>query len=99
MIDMSQLDLFERTVTDEELWLEAHPEVEKEFRATADRLRAADKRYGAKAVAEIVRWQAFMSGRDDDDFKVNNNVVSLLARRYNESWPGYFDTRRSKFDE
>jgi len=55
------------------------------------------KRYGAKAVAEIVRYQRILQGVDADGFKLNNNHVSRMARRAIEDCPElatFFEMRK-----
>jgi hypothetical protein len=105
---VEQFDLFSRMLpmaleslpdSEEGGWIRDHPSVVREFWEVADRLRMAGKRYGAKGVGEIVRWEIFVKGGEDEDYKLNNNVISLLARIYNRQHPNYFELRKSKFDK
>lgn len=55
------------------------------------------RRYGIGAIAESIRFDhAVRIGERSDQYKVNNNYRSLLARRLMEKYPalnGFFETR------
>ena len=79
---------------DAEAWLTRHPEVYTSFRAfTLEAINRGVNRLGAKAVAERVRWETMVSG--GADFRVNNNAVAAMARKFMAEYPQYpvFTTR------
>lgn len=60
-------------------------------------LIGSGKKLGAKAVAERVRWDIEIER--GEEFKVNNNFVSLMARLFLIKYPEhkeYFETRELK---
>lgn len=73
-----------------------HPEVYELFVRFASELRRAGReRYGAKSIAERIRWHYATSG--GPDFKLNNVFVSRYARKIIDEHPefaGFFETRR-----
>ena len=62
--------------------------------------RSGFKTFGAKAIAERVRWHmTIKAGPDGESFKMNNNAVSRLARFAEQRAPelkGFFIKRRLK---
>lgn len=92
------------TRSDAEEWLRRHPGVEGEFFRMADEVRQMNRQVGAKTIAEVIRWKAGIGLFDwwdaSDDFKMNNSVVSYLARKYNEkAREDFFALRKSSFDQ
>lgn len=54
------------------------------------------QRIGAKAIAERLRWNAFVRKTEGEPYLINNNHVSYLARFAMEraaELAGYFETR------
>ena len=79
-------------------FMEACPDVYPAFVRVALSLRERGfKRYSADGVAHVVRWQVATSGHDASGFKINNNVISLMARkamREHVQLDGFFETRQ-----
>lgn len=78
-------------------WIAANPAAVRRFADIALDMHRRGQRMGAKAIAEVIRWQ---HATDIDpaggDYRVNNSFVSHLARHVMETWPeldGYFETR------
>ena len=66
-----------------------------------DLFRRGFKHYSADGVAHVIRWQTSIHG-DDPHFKLNNNDVAELARRFVADHPeaqGFFQLRASKLDK
>jgi hypothetical protein len=80
-----------------EAWIERHPDIYAEFKRIATTLRGKRSRYGAKAIAEVIRYERIMSGKDDTEpFKINNIYTSRLARKLmeeDERFADFFETR------
>lgn len=61
-------------------WLDANPHVLAAFIGLAVQARRAGRtRIGAKLIVERLRWE-YMLQTDGDDFRLNNNYTSRLAR-------------------
>ena len=79
-------------------WIRNYPEGWRAFEALALEAAGKGRRFGAKAIAEVIRWEMSVR-RGDGDFKVNNNIVSHLVREVvrRHPWVGeYVETRRLK---
>jgi hypothetical protein len=82
-----------------EAWIERHPDIYEEFKRIATTLLESQHRhrYGAKAIAEFIRFERILSGQDEEDpFKFNNIYTSRIARKLmNEDtrFIGFFETR------
>ena len=61
-------------------WIDANPRAMDIFERMAMRRVDARKRFGMKQLAEVVRWEMTIDMQPGEDFKVNNNYVSYLAR-------------------
>ena len=76
-------------------WVAKHPQAYKAFcKYALEAIQSGWRHFGAKAVAERVRWEAMLEKRDD--YKMNNNAVSYMARRFMQEHPqhaGFFQTR------
>ncbi len=69
-------------------WLAANPHVLTAFIHYAEQVqRRGRKRFGAKAIAERLRWEYAVQTQDDSGFKLNNNLTSRLARAAVERRP------------
>ena len=81
-----------------EEYMAKNPQVYSAFMFfTRQAIAAGRKKVGAKAVAEQIRWNTMLSG--GDDFKLNNDYVSAMARRFMLEFPehdGIFETRGKK---
>lgn len=57
--------------------------------------RSGRKRYGAKSIIEVLRWQTTVE--DGSEFKINNNWAPGLARlwmqKHGDDYPGFFVLR------
>lgn len=68
-----------------EEWLGEHPGIYEDFERAALALHHEGRAFGAKLLAERVRWAPSRSwGRD---FYINNNHVAYIARRLAEDHP------------
>ena len=97
----SQLQLFEETLDQQfDRWL-ATPAGAELTHAVLDRALALKRRgwpfYGIKAILEHIRFEHDLrAGPDAEDYKVNNNYASRLARHIMALEPeleGFFHTR------
>lgn len=81
-----------------ELFDRAHPDIYALFRQYAyELLRAGRKRYGAKSIIERIRWHMATSGKQDEDWKINNVYTSRYVRKLVEEHPefeGFFELRK-----
>lgn len=77
-------------------WLRKNQSVWRAFYQATERLRLAGRRYGAKCIYEHLRYETAV--RDAEiTFKLDNTVVSGLARLYNDViGEPYFETRQSQ---
>lgn len=92
-----QLSLFERAHRAVfEQWLRENPEVWRLFvQFTFAVIRTGRTHYSADAICHRIRWHADVEARGDS-WKINNNHVAFLARRFEEEHPahaGFFKMR------
>lgn len=86
------------------LWYQDNQHVYDAFRKAALRMAMSGrKRYSARTIAEVIRWNTEIQD-SDVVFKINNNYVPGLARlfmwKYGELYPGFFKLRNQQgFDE
>lgn len=87
-------------------WLDKHPKIYSEFKRYAwEAMMAGCTRVGAKAIAERVRWDfKLYGGKKMADFKVNNIVVTYMARKLAQEEPAFekmfeFRNRKCKNDD
>lgn len=77
-------------------WLSKHEDIYVEFRViAASLLDAGVRRYGAKAIVEIVRFHRVMS--DKGPVAVDNDFVSRMARKLvqeDRRFAGFFVMRK-----
>jgi len=70
---------------------EAHPEVWSAFeRIALDLIATGIRRYGAKAIFEVIRYYHTVN-TNENDFKVNNNFTADYARKFAEEHPEHKD--------
>lgn len=65
------------------------------FVREADKVRASGlDHYGARTILEVIRHHEVID-RGNRDFKVNNNIQSVISRAYMRmrNCPGFFETR------
>lgn len=83
-----------------EAWLANNPEVWRLFERFAfEVIAAGHDRYSADAICHRIRWHVQVETRDHDGWKVNNNHVAYLARRFARVHPeyeGFFQKREQK---
>lgn len=61
-------------------WIDSHPEAMALFEHLATLAsRGGLRKFGAKALAERVRWE-YAIEKNDEEFKINNNFVAYVAR-------------------
>jgi hypothetical protein len=80
-------------------YLRDNPSIYPTFRRLADAWRARNpgRRLSADAVCHVIRWETDAS--EDAEYKINNNVVSFLARLYLLERPeAQLTTRESHLD-
>ena len=78
-------------------WMDAHPHIMRRFQRLALDAASRGKKFGAKALAERVRWDSSIEG--DERWKVPNNHVAYVARELIRRHPhlaDYMDTHRTK---
>ena len=79
-------------------WRTANYPLWLSFYTEAERVRSTGrKHYSARTIAEVLRHNAAVRG-DDPHFKINNNVIPLMARMYMTvaRCPGFFETRNKE---
>lgn len=85
-----------------EAFHEANPEVYRAFKVKALRLiHAGVRRYSAKAIVEVIRYDRVIKAHDPDGFRINNNHSSGFARLFARDYPQhrhFFSYRRSEYD-
>ena len=87
------------SLTPEEIaWRERNYPLWLEFYTEADKVRGTGrKHYSARTIAEVLRHNAAVRGADPH-FKINNNVIPMMARMYMVMCrcPGFFETRNKE---
>ncbi len=68
-------------------WIEENPEAFEMFCLFALEAANRGRRFGAKALAERVRWECALKYDRNKGPKVNNNHVSTIARRLVDRYP------------
>jgi len=96
-----QLTLYARAHWERfEAWLSDNPLMWTLFvRFAREAMNAGHTRYSADAVCHRIRWHVDIEVRSVDTFKVNNNHVAFLARRFERMFPehaGFFQLRRRR---
>lgn len=73
-------------------WFFDNQETWKAFKDVTNKAMQANKKFGAKAISEICRWQIEIE--KNGEYKFNNNYTAYLARLYNANVKHeYFETR------
>lgn len=96
-----QLSLFERAhSTAFRAWLSENPHVWSLFvRFSLQAIAAGHQHYSADAICHRIRWHVDVDTVDKTGFKLNNNHVAYLARRFEQKYPqhaGFFRMRKQK---
>jgi len=69
-------------------WKEKNPSILKAFFRFADAAARKQRKFGAKMVAERLRWFTFVES-NDEEYKINNNYVAYIARDWKAERPFY----------
>ena len=80
-----------------EAWVEKYPGGFALFEELARKRVAIQKPFGAKALAEAVRWELAFRAGPEEEFAVNNSYVSYIARLLIErhpEWEKYIEFRK-----
>lgn len=96
-----QLSLFERAHQAAfEAWLRDNPRMWDLFVGFTQRVIAAGFRhYSADAICHRIRWHVDVEVIDPGGWKINNNHVAYLARRFEKFYPqhaGFFRLRERR---
>lgn len=71
-------------------WHNQHPEIWKAFEIkTLELIKSGVSHFGAKAIAESIRYDESVKG--GTDFKLNNNFVSYYSRVFVLKYPQHKD--------
>jgi len=77
-----------------------NPQIYKRFRELSYKMRRTKrKRYGARTIIEVIRWETDLRGAGD--FKINNNYNALYARLLilkHPEFEGFFEIRDYDFE-
>jgi hypothetical protein len=80
-----------------------NPEVLQQLLNLTERLyRTGRSHWGMKNLFEVLRWEAALQTKSDDDWKLNNNYTAGYARlieRRDLRFAGFFNERDSVFDD
>lgn len=72
-----------------ELYDRENPQIWLKFESIAlNLIHRGVRRYGSKAIFEIIRYQTIV-GADRDDYKINNNYTAAYARKWQQEYPQY----------
>lgn len=79
-------------------WVSSHMPLVQQFFAITDEERTSRNRVGATLVANQIRWRnRELNKKSQEQFKINNNAIPLLAHLYNGYGVGrsdYFDVKK-----
>lgn len=81
-------------------WLNENPNMWTLFvRFTQAVIASGHAHYSADAICHRIRWHVHVETRDPAGFKINNNHVAFLARRFEAVYPehaGFFRMREQR---
>lgn len=81
-------------------WLARNSDIIEVYKKFAMQVKSAGySRYGIAAITERVRWHYQFERDVHEDFKINNNYRSRMARLLMEQYPeldGFFEIRKLK---
>lgn len=79
-------------------FIEKNPKVWSLFEEfTFDRINKGYSKYSADSILHRIRWETPAKTNGNDDYKINNNISSYMARRFIRIHPKYsnfFELRR-----
>ncbi len=70
-------------------WHNANPSVYKAFRERALAAVSKRKKFGAKAIMEVLRWESEIDR--GEDWKINNSYVAYFSRVFVTEFPEHRD--------
>ncbi len=77
-------------------WIAQNEHVYRLFvRFTREAIATGHKHYSADAIVHRMRWHTSVEARGDD-FKINNNFVTFLARRFADEHPKHAEFFRMR---
>lgn len=82
-------------------WMAKHPDVFAVFEHMALEAASRGRRFGMKALAEVVRWHVPFAKGDDEEWKICNNHIAYIGRELIDRHPWirpYITTRRAGTD-
>lgn len=79
-------------------FIQKNPKIWRLFETfTFDRINRGHDRYSADSIIHRIRWETPAKTNESDDFKINNNISSYMARHFIRKHPKYnkfFELRR-----
>ena len=80
-------------------WLQTNRHIWKEFEVMALKMARKRKRYSARTIVEVMRWNTDLRESPDITFKLSNNMTPGMARlwmqKHGRSHPKFFSLHRS----
>lgn len=77
-----------------------NPKVYQEFKDLATKMKnTGKKRYSARAIFEVIRWERDLSLKTEEIFELNNDFTSIYVRILIHNHPefrGFFEIRQAK---
>ena len=70
------------------IWMAENPRAYRLFDKYASQAAATGQKFGAKLIAEQIRWQCFLA-KGNERFKFNNNYTAYVARKWAANNPHY----------
>ena len=67
-------------------WIDENPDLYRLFEHFALRMASLERPFGAKFLAERVRWECAETNRDGE-YAINNNLTAYIARRLVQDHP------------
>jgi len=64
-----------------EAWIAQNPHIYELFERYALEIAATGKKFGAKLLAERVRWETYFNTPTGEGYKICNNYVAYVARK------------------
>ena len=72
------------------MWLKEHPKAWNAFKNYAFQVASTGRRFGFKAIAERVRWDAYFS-KEGEGFKWSNSVTTYAGIKFINQYPQFKD--------
>ena len=78
-------------------WLQFNPEIWEMFEDYALRMAMYRKRFAARTIIEVIRWNNTIKQKGDPTFKISNNMIPGMARlwmaKYGHKYPKFFNIK------